>query len=79
MALDSDRLGDAFVVTALSFLPEDPAAADKSLLEDLMRALAADVIKEFKDNAVLTSSGATELHSPGLAATITALPGVISA
>lgn len=79
MALDSDRLGDAFVVTALSFLPEDPAAADKSLLEDLMRALAADVIKEFKDNAELTSNGNTEVHPDGAEADISDLEGVISA
>jgi hypothetical protein len=77
MALDKDRLGDAFVTTVLDCLGGSPVSADITKLRTLMRALADDIITEFIDNAEIESDGQTETHSPGDPASIVDLPGVI--
>lgn len=79
MALDKDRLGNNMADAVLTFFGGSPAGADETALRDLMKALANEIIIEFIANAVIESDGATASHSPGAAAPIVDLPGVIKA
>lgn len=72
MAMDKDRLGDAFADSVLTFLTEAPIAADNVKLRELMKALANDVITEIIGFAVvetITSTPNAEAGSSTLAGT----------
>ena len=56
MALDKDRLGDAFVTTVLDCLGSSPVTADLDKLRELMRALAEDIIVEFENNGIVNTT-----------------------
>lgn len=72
MAMDNERLGDAWVDTVLDCLNVAPIGVDKEKLRTLMRAMAQDVITEVVNNAevsdIITST-------PGAMAGPTTLPG----
>lgn len=79
MALSNERLGNNWADTILSFLGgNSPIAQDEETLRNFMKALAQDVITEFKENAVIESTGTTgPTASVGQQTPIPALPGVI--
>lgn len=79
MALDKDRLGNALADAVLALTPSAPIAGDETKLRVLMKALAAEIIIEFKGFAEIESDGNTETHGSGAEADIIDLPGVIKA
>ena len=70
--MDKDRLGDAWVTTVLACVGGAPLAGDTAKLRTLMRAMAADTIKEFIDNAEVTD---IITSTPGATAGPNTLPG----
>lgn len=77
MSLNKDRLGNAIVDRILAESGLSPIAGDDAKTRALWIAIADEIIKELIANAVIKSDGATETHTSGAAADITALPGVI--
>lgn len=78
MALDKDRLGDAMADAVLAQPGViSPGAADETKLRDLMKALANEIIEEFKANAEVSVSttGVTGTGTPGGPLPISAQPG----
>lgn len=71
MALDKDRLGDAMADRVISFLTVTPGGADETALRNLMKGLAQEIIDEFTNNAVVTTTTST----PGAQAGVSTLPG----
>lgn len=53
MALDKDRLGNAIADRVIATMATPPGAGDEASLRTLMKAIADEVIKEFKNNALV--------------------------
>jgi len=59
MALDSDRLGNAIADAVLSETTPAPSGGDETALRDLMKAIAAEIVKEIVEH--LEAEGTTEV------------------
>ncbi len=56
MAMDSDRLGDAILAALVSLNP-DINGNEQNRLRPYWRAIAAEIIEEIQDHAVVTTTG----------------------
>lgn len=73
MALDKDRLGDAFTDTVLECLGTSPVGADVTKLRTLMRILAEDIVVEIDEH--LEAVGTTAVTSGSSVGTyVTTIP-----
>lgn len=56
MALDGDRLGTAIAATIQSFKPAPGTAITEAQLEQMWQAIGREIVKEFEDNAEITTT-----------------------
>ena len=78
MSLDGDRLGVAIATAITAAKPDDGAAMTPTELETMWKVIAGEIVDEFVNNGETSTSGATDVGTPGGPLTITSQPGTIS-